>query len=99
VRATKGTESQNWLENAIKSSYLVMKEQFNVKTHSDAVKKITNLGFNSFVLDADIRFIKEMEGDYFPDFTKNFLSNLDVTEEVRAQVKRYMESVPFSDIN
>jgi len=99
VRATKGTEPQNWLEKAIKSSYLVMKEQFNVKTHSEAVKKITNLGFNSFVLDADIRFIKEMEGDYFPDFTKNFINNLDVTEDVRAQVQRYMDSVPFSDIN
>jgi hypothetical protein len=63
VRATKGTEPQNWLEKAIKSSNLVMKDQFNVKTHSEATKKITNLGFNSFVLNADIRSIKEIEGD------------------------------------
>ena len=62
------------------------------------VKKITNLGFNTFTEDAEIRYIKNMDGKYFDAFSQNLVNGLDVDEETRTKVKEYMSMVPFTDI-
>ena len=71
-------EKMNWLEKAIIESYRQMKAQFDSETHSEVVKKISKLGFNSFVEDAEIKYIKNMDGKYFDAFAANLLSGLDV---------------------
>jgi hypothetical protein len=71
----------NWLEKAIVQSYKQMKEQFNIETHSEVVKKISNLGFDSFVSDAEIKYIKNMDSKYFDAFSANLVNGLDVKDE------------------
>lgn len=50
------------------------------------MKKITNLGFNSFVEDAEIKYIKNMDGKYFDAFTLNLVSGLDVDDSTRTKI-------------
>lgn len=85
VHATD-SEKLNWLEKAITESYRQLKEQFDTETHSEVVKKITNLGFNSFVEDAEIKYIKNMDGKYFDAFTLNLVSGLDVDDSTRVKI-------------
>ncbi len=68
----------NWLEKAIVESYRLMKNQFDTETHSEVVKKISKLGFNSFVEDVEIKYIKNMDGKYFDAFAANLVAGLDV---------------------
>ncbi len=79
VHATDG-EKINWLEKAIVQSYKQMKDQFNTETHSEVVKKISNLGFDSFVSDAEIKYIKNMDSKYFDAFSANLVNGLDVKD-------------------
>ena len=69
-----------------------------MQTHSEVVKKITNLGFNTFSEDAEIKYIKNMDGKYFDAFSQNLVNGLDVDEETRKKVKEYMFMVPFTEI-
>jgi len=71
----------NWLEKAIVESYKQMKDQFDTETHSEVVKKISNLGFNSFVSDAEIKYIKNMDSKYFDAFSANLVNGLDVKDQ------------------
>ena len=71
----------NWLEKAIIESYKQMKAQFDVDTKSEVVKKITDLTFNSFVADAEIKYIKNMDSKYFTAFSANLVNGLDVADE------------------
>lgn len=68
----------NWLEKAIVESYKQLKAEFDVQTHSEVVQKISKLSFNSFVEDAEIRYIKNMDGKYFDAFAANLVLSLDV---------------------
>ena len=61
-------EKQNWLERAVIETYKNMKAQFEGETKREVVKKIQNLGFENFVQDAEIKFIKNLQGKYFPNF-------------------------------
>ena len=89
----------NWLEKPIVESYKEMKEQFDVEIHSEAVQKISNLGFNSFVEDAEIKFIKNMDAKYYDAFAANLVSGLDVKDdETSFKIHEYMEMVPFTEI-
>jgi hypothetical protein len=98
VHATD-SEKLNWLEKAIIESYRQMKEQFDTETHSDVVKKISNLGFNSFVQDAEIKYIKNMDSKYFDAFAANLVNGLDVQDDAtRSKIQEYMEMVPFTEI-
>jgi hypothetical protein len=98
LQATTEPEQLNWLEKAIISSYKQLKEQFDTQTQSEVVKKITNLGFNTFSEDAEIKYIKNMDGKYFDAFSQNLVNGLDVDEETRKKVKEYMYMVPFTEI-
>lgn len=91
-------EKLNWLEKAIVESYRQLKDQFNTETHSEVVTKISKLGFNSFVEDAEIRYIKNMDGKYFDAFAANLVSGLDVDASTRTKIQEYLEMVPFTDI-
>ena len=55
-----------------------MKAQFDSEVHSEVVKKISKLGFNLFVEDAEIKYIKNMDGKYFNAFAASLVSGLDV---------------------
>jgi hypothetical protein len=98
LQATTETEQLNWLEKAIISSYKQLKDQFDTQTQSEVVRKITNLGFNTFSEDAEIKYIKNMDGKYFDAFSQNLVNGLDVDEETRKKVKEYMFMVPFTEI-
>ena len=56
-------EKLNWLERAVIESYKNLKAQFDGQAKREVVRKITRLGFNSFVEDAEIKFIKNMQGE------------------------------------
>ncbi len=58
-----------------------MKDQFDSEVHSEVVKKISKLGFNSFVENAEIKYIKNMDGKYFNAFAANLMSGLEVDHE------------------
>jgi hypothetical protein len=64
-----------------------MKEQFEGETHTDVVKKITDLGYNSFVEDAEIKYIKNIDGKYFDAYSQNLVNGLNVDEDTRVKVK------------
>ncbi len=75
-----------------------MKAQFDTEVHSEVVKKISKLGFNSFVEDAEIKYIKNMDGKHFNAFAANLLAGLDVDHETASKLHEYLEMVPFTDI-
>jgi hypothetical protein len=75
-----------------------MKAQFEGETHSEEVKKITDLSFNTFVEDTEIKYIKNMDGKFFDAYSQNLVNGLDVNEETRAKVKEFMYMVPFTEI-
>jgi hypothetical protein len=97
VHATED-EKTNWLDKAIVESYRQMKAQFDGEVHSEVVKKISKLGFNSFVEDAEIKYIKNMDGKYFNAFAANLVAGLDVDHQTASKIQEYLEMVPFTDI-
>ena len=97
VTATE-TEKLNWLERAVIESYKNLKAQFEGEAKREVVKKITNLGFDSFVEDAEIKFIKNMQGQYFPAFADNLMATLTVDEANRGKIREYLDFVPFTEV-
>ena len=91
-------EKANWLDKAIFESYKQLKAQFDTEVHSEVVKKISKLGFNSFVEDAEIKYIKNMDGKYFNAFAANLVQGLDVDHQTSSKIQEYLEMVPFTDI-
>ena len=85
VHATED-EKTNWLDKAIVESYRQLKAQFDTEIHSEVVKKISKLGFNSFVEDAEIKYIKNMDGKYFNAFAANLVSGLDVDHQTASKI-------------
>ena len=85
VHATED-DKMNYLEKAIVESYRQMKEQFDTEVHSEVVKKISKLGFNSFVEDAEIKYIKNMDPKYFDAFSANLVSGLDADFETKEKI-------------
>ena len=75
-----------------------MKAQFDSEVHSEVVKKTSKLGFDSFVDNAEIKYIKKMDGKYFNAFAANLVSGLDVDHENASKIQEYLEMVPFTDI-
>jgi hypothetical protein len=61
VTATE-TEKLNWLERAVIESYKNLKAQFEGEAKREVVKRISSLGFENFVEDAEIKFIKNLQG-------------------------------------
>ena len=85
VHATED-EKTNWLDKAIVESYRQLKAQFDTEVHSEVVKKISKLSFNSFVEDAEIKYIKNMDGKYFNAFAANLVSGLDVDHQTASKI-------------
>ena len=88
ITKVHGTEDEktNWLDKAIVESYRQLKAQFDTEVHSEVVKKISKLSFNSFVEDAEIKYIKNMDGKYFNAFAANLVSGLDVDHQTASKI-------------
>jgi hypothetical protein len=92
-------EKQNsLLEKAVIESYKNMRAKFEGETKREFVKKISNLGFDSLLENAEIKFIKNMQGQYFDAFADNFITSLIVEEASRGKIREYLDFVPFSEV-
>lgn len=79
-------------------SYKNLKAQFEGESKREVVKKISSLGFDSFVENAEIKFIKNMQAKYFNSFADNLMASLEVDETSRGKIREYLDFVPFTDV-
>jgi hypothetical protein len=72
---TEGS-SDNWLKNAIVNSFNTLKAEFDghSATQTEEVKRITNLGFTTFIEDAQIEYIQKMQGSFFDNYAEHITS-------------------------
>lgn len=61
-------QNDDWLINAIIQSYTQLKQDFQAKTQSQQVQRITSLGFTTFEESAQIQYISNLQGAYFNNY-------------------------------
>lgn len=91
-------EKQNWLERAVVETYKNMKAQFEGESKREVVQRIQKLGFENFVQDAEIKFIKNLQGKYFPNFSKDLLNSLNVDAKNKQKIQEFLEFAPFTSV-
>ncbi len=48
--------------------------------------------------DAEIKFIKNLKGEFFPAFADNLIAGLQVDETNKEKIRQYLDFVPYTDI-
>jgi hypothetical protein len=63
------------------------------------VKKVTDLGFDTFTQNAQIESFKQLKGSFFDRFADHVTSQLDVNPDLQPIVKGYLEQAQFAKAN
>ena len=73
------------LIEAIKSTMLVLREQFSITNHSEVVKNVS-LGFSTFVQNTQINSIDGLVGNMFGKWADTVIKRLNADNATKAEV-------------
>ena len=83
--AVAASAEQQMLIDAIKSTVLVLKEQFSNTNHSEVVKNVS-LGFSTFVQNTQINSIDGLVGNMFGKWADTVIKRLNADNATKAEV-------------
>ena len=84
--AVAASAEQQMLIDAIKSTVLVLKEQFSNTNHSEVVKNVSSLGFSTFVQNTQINSIDGLVGNMFSKWADTVIKRLNADNATKAEV-------------
>jgi len=95
VAVSASPESQ-MLIDAIKSTMLVLKEQFSNANHSEVVKNVS-LGFSNFVQNTQINSIDGLAGNMFGKWADTVVKRIKADNATKAAVQKYIDMIPTAE--
>ena len=85
------------LIDAIKSTMLVLKEQFTNTNHSEVVKNVSALGFDNFVQNTQIISTDGLVGNMFGKWADTVVKRLKADNATKAEVEKYISMIPQAE--
>ncbi|TNV82010.1 hypothetical protein FGO68_gene7730 [Halteria grandinella] len=85
------------LKESIEGSFIALKNDYEAKQQSQAVERITKLGFKTFQQDMEIFYIKNLLVSRYPAFIDNLLANRHIPVKHLANIKEFFELTEYMD--